>query len=473
MNFIEKIARRKRKKKEFAPGLPRREQTTNPPVTEKPKIWASVIQRHDARRAGTHFDFRLGDLETGIGHSWAMRKLPGPGEKVLAIQQPDHTIPYFKFTGEIPVGYGAGEVGRHSLLDAEVLESDKNRVIFNRYDGRDTHEYVLRRMDDKHWLLINRTPTAKSEPMPESKPKYKEIKPGQVDPKAPGRWDAKIDGASLNYVIHDGKPIRAFSYRRSRRGPALIQHTQRIPTLQGEKAPKGYKRTILRGEVWATNPKTKKAIEARELGALLNSHVLRSRRLQESKGKLKNIIFDIVMHKGKNVEGLPTEEKRRLIDEVIKDSRFKGIFEKPSSATTPSAKMKLFEKIRKKQHKQTKEGVIIHSPEGVMTKVKFKPEWDVEISGIFTKPKSKAKGQAGGFTYRKLDGKRISRLSRVGTGFSRKLREAMYENPEDFVGVVAKVTGMEQYPSGAIRTPSFVGWHLDKNEPAMIPEIKK
>lgn len=471
--LIEKIARRKRKKKEFAPGLPRKEKTTNPPATAKPKVWASVIQQHDAKRAGKHFDFRLGDPKTGVGHSWAMRKLPNPGEKVLAVQQPDHTIPYFEFTGEIPSGYGAGKVKRHSLLDAEVLESDKNRIIFNRFDGRDTHEYVLRRMDGKHWLMMNRTPTSKSQPMPESKPKYKEIKPSQVDPSKPGRWDAKIDGAHLNYVIENGKPIRAFSYRKSKRGPALIQHTHRISSLAGKKAPKGYKRTVLRGEVWATDPKTKKAIVSSELGSLLNSHVLRSRRLQKSKGKLKNAIFDIVMYKGKDVEGLPTEDKRRLIDEVLKDSRFKGLFHKPSSATTPSAKKKLFEQIRRGKHRQTKEGIIVHSPEGVMTKVKFKPEWDVEISGVFTKPKSKAKGHAGGFTYKKINGKKISRTSRVGTGFTHELRRAMLKHPEDFVGVIAKVTGMEQHPSGSIRAPSFVGWHLDKNDPDRIPEIKR
>ena len=107
---------------------------------------------------------------------------------------------------------------RHSLLETEVLEASKDKIIFNRYQGRDTHEYILRRTDGNKWLLINRTPTAKSQPMPESKPKYKEIKPEKVDPSKPGRWDAKIDGAHLNYVIDDGKPIRAFSYRPSVRG---------------------------------------------------------------------------------------------------------------------------------------------------------------------------------------------------------------------------------------------------------------
>lgn len=424
------------------------------------------------RVSNSHFDLRIGDPKTKIGHSWALRKLPGPGEKALAVQQPDHTLAYFKFTGTIPAGYGAGEVKRHSLLETEVLEASKDKIIFNRYQGRDTHEYILRRTDGNKWLLINRTPTAKSQPMPESKPKYKEIRPEKVDPSKPGRWDAKIDGAHLNYVIDDGKPIRAFSYRPSVRGEALIQHTFRIPQLRGKKSPRKLKRTILRGEVWAAKPDGK-AIASTEIGGLLNSAVLKSRKAQKTKGSLRNAIFDIVQYNGKDVQDLGTEEKRRLIDEIIKRPDLKGIFHKPRSATSESAKKKLFEKIQRGELKQTKEGIIIHSPGGTMTKVKFKPEWDVRISAIFSKAKTRAKGQAGGFTYDRVDGSPVKRKPRVGTGFSHKLRRAMAEHPEDFVGLIAKVEGLEQHPSGAIRAPSFKEWHLDKNDPRLIPEIKK
>lgn len=476
--LLEKIARKRLPKKteegrEFAPGLPRKTKVSKIPSISKPKAWSSVIQRHDAERAGLHFDLRLGDPKTRVGHSWALRYLPEPGEKRLAIQQPDHTLDYFKFQGTIPAGYGKGKVRTHDLSDAEILESSPGKVIFNRYVGKDTHEYALIQTKGKQWLLINRTPTGKTKKLPVSKPKYREIKPAQADPNKPGRWDAKIDGAHLIYDIEGGKPIRAFSYRKSKRGPALIQHTFRIPGLSGKKAPRGFKHTQLRGEVYAIDPKTKKAIKAHELGGMLNSNVIKSRRAQKSKGKFINTIFDIVKFDGKDVSGFSTEEKRKLIKQVLARPGIKGIFHTPPSATTPKAKQALFDKIRKGQLKQTKEGIIIHSPEGVMTKVKFKSEWDVRISGIFTKPRSKAKGMAGGFTYNVVNGKKIRRKSRVGTGFTHELRRAMLENPEDFIGVIAKVTGAEQHASGAIRAPSFQGWHLDKNDPDRIPEIKR
>ena len=849
--LLEKVARKRLPRKteegrEFAPGLPSKKKVTDPRTVKKQEIWKSVVQEHDALRAKKHFDLRLADPRTGIAHSWALRYLPNPGEKRLAIQQPDHTKAYMKFTGTIGPGYGAGEVKRHSLLDAEILEASKDKIIFNRYQGRDTHEYALIRTKGKKWLLINRTPTRRNMPqMPTAKPKYKEIKPHQVDPQKPGRWDAKIDGAhcftfdtpidtleygrvrisalvnkdlevhvrsapihggqaqwkkvtrkyrnerngelvriivasektraikctsgheiitpegkvlagdlspgdlvlteqkfpsseihqallgmmmgdassaiagrsnwprisfchgpkqefyirhkrkildpfcrsdvrreivknsfgeekyrfntrslpcfsdlygqfyqsgpkrisrrildqitpislaywymddghasvsrnkygdnrqlfvslhtegfpeentdlivswlkkrwgvgarksydqckrayvgmgaeagmkflsivspyilqefrykmgadyykydqsishrlgtrilekkdpvfkmyhcpilrigryeapqryGYNYVynlevednhtyivstilvgnstyhIEGGKPIRAFSYRPSQRSDALIQHTYRVPGLSGKKAPKGMKETILRGEVYTIDPRTKKAIKAHELGGILNSNVIKARGIQKSKGKLINTIFDIVKFDGKDVSGLSTEEKRKLIKEVLARPGIKGLFHTPPSATTPKAKQALFDKIRKGQLKQTKEGIIVHSPEGVMTKVKFKPEWDVRISGVFTKPRSKAKGMAGGFTYNVVDGKKIRRTSRVGTGFTHELRRAMLENPEDFVGVIAKVTGLEQHISGAIRAQSFQGWHLDKNDPDRIPEIKR
>ena len=70
-----------------------------------------IIQEHNARKAGKHYDLRLGTPDTGL-YSWAMRKgLPQPGGKpVLAVRQPIHEYGYKDFEGNIPEGYGAGDV---------------------------------------------------------------------------------------------------------------------------------------------------------------------------------------------------------------------------------------------------------------------------------------------------------------------------------------------------------------------------
>jgi hypothetical protein len=150
------------------------------------------------------------------------------------------------------------------------------------------------------------------------------------------------------------------------------------------------------------------------------------------------------------------------------------IFRLPPEAETPEGKRKLFQKIKEGKLPETKEGVVLWDPflSKPATKVKFKPDYDVKISDIFTKERSKAKGFAGGYVYNEVQGKKV-KPSRVGTGFSMAMRKDMLKHPKRYIGLIAKVQAMDQHSSGALRAPSHQMIHESKNPSDQLPRYMR
>jgi bifunctional non-homologous end joining protein LigD len=127
-----------------------------------------VVQKHQAHRAGLHWDFRL--EHDGVLWSWAVRKGPSldPADKRIAVHVEDHPLDYANFEGSIPEGqYGAGDVQLwdrgtwHPLVDpdAGMREGEIKFVL----DGQRLHgKFTLVRLKPRpgqrgrqdNWLLI-------------------------------------------------------------------------------------------------------------------------------------------------------------------------------------------------------------------------------------------------------------------------------------------------------------------------------
>lgn len=459
---------------EFAPGIPSKEIMHAIPEVKEPEVWEYTIHAHHAKRAGKHFDLRLGDPSTKFAHSWSVRNWPKPGAKTLAVQQPTHTMEYMKFKGQLPEGYGAGFVDIEDRDNIEIVRSTPDKVHFNVYKGRGPEEYSLIRMKDKNWLLLNRTVSRQRIPdLPSSKPKYKNKEVNFDNDEEV--MQAKIDGAHNLIVFPSFGLHPKFVSHRPGGKSGVIEHSQKVPGVFDMQIPKHLKNTILRGELFATDS-TGKAIKSTDLGGILNSNVWKSRAKQEGgKMPLRTVLFDVVQYKGKNYEEKPYEEKLKVLEQIANDIKY---FELPRMARTPAEKRKLFEDIRSGKIKETKEGVVTWNllrPEPPI-KYKFRPDYDVYIRGFFdATPGSKYEGNSvGGFSYSHTPDGPI--VGRVGTGLSDNLRKKMYENPNNYIGAVAKVTALDIYPNikdgkddkGALRAPSFSEWHLDKNDVAFL-----
>lgn len=459
---------------EFAPGIPKQRLVAAlpriTPATEN--RWMLAVQDHEATRAGRHFDLRLVDPDAGKAHSWAVpkAKLPKPGERQLAVQTFTHTPEYALHFGEkkpevIEQGYGKGRVRMAVKEPVDVIESNRDMVRFNVYQGKDINEYLLRRTKDDKWMLMNTTVTKTRRPdIPQSKPAYRDLDPENVDVTDDSQlMMAKIDGAHNTFVLDAGRPVRIFSYRPTERDTGIIEHTHRfLPGLQ-TRVPNQLDGLILRGELFAADPITGRAREAIDTGATLNSNVWKSRERQ-AHSPLRAAVFDVARRDGKDVEEIPFKEKLKILERV---NRALPFLELPPMASGAKEKVNLMNRIRAGQEPTTREGVVLWPMDGgPPIRAKYRPDHDVYVREIF--PETGARDLAGGFTYSWTPRGKIQ--GRVGTGFSHVLKREMLEDPSKFLGRVARVKALDLYRDrenpdkpGALRAPAFKDWHLDKN----------
>lgn len=447
----------------FAPGIPEKgRKSALPEFQNEPQIWDYSLQFHEADKAGPHYDLRLSD--GAIAHSFAIRNgLPKTGQKHLAVRTEDHDPSYMNFSGVIEDGYGKGKVRVVESGKADVLKSTQDKISFNLYKGSQTEQYHLIRTSGDNWLIINNTPTRQSRPeIPAKKIKARNEPMSKLplvleDPNKV--LTAKIDGAASVFVLKKDRAPEVFSYRKSKRGPELINRTPKYDkTLAKIKVPKTLDGTILWGEAFVTD-QSGKALPQRITSGLLNSNVWNTRdELKKNHWKFDNAVYNIQTYKGKDVSKLPFSEKLNLLKQIQQEI--------PELKLTPMAenkeeKLRLYNQIMQNKHPLTHEGFVAWDKSDWKPS-KFKKKQDTELYVQGYEPgKGKYFGSLGKIVATR-DPKGVGPKIRVGGGYTDEMRRRIWESPEKYKGLPITVEYQHELPSGKLRMPIFKHFRVDE-----------
>ena len=89
-----------------------------------------IIVKHNAIKAGKHFDVRFEIPNSNKWISFACRKIipTQPGVKILAVRTHDHSQKDALFTGKIESGYGAGTLKRWDGGSCNIIKYSSSHI---------------------------------------------------------------------------------------------------------------------------------------------------------------------------------------------------------------------------------------------------------------------------------------------------------------------------------------------------------
>jgi bifunctional non-homologous end joining protein LigD len=299
-----------------------------------------VVQKHNASRL--HYDFRL-ELG-GVLKSWAVPKGPSlnPQDRRLAVMVEDHPYEYRKFEGDIPKGnYGAGQViiwDRGTYQPRVPTDQPEKLLAKELADGHLTFimhgqklkgEFALirnKRAGDNAWLLIKKSDNfATTDDVTEQissvvsgetirnggdSPQLNKApnspRPTKVKPMLATLTDEPFDDKGWVYEIKwdgyraigswDGQDTGLYS----RNG---LDFSQKYPAIK--EALRALKKpAVIDGEVVVLDESGNSKFE------LLQNYGL-------SGGDLAFYAFDALWCEGKDLTGLPLEERKQVLEAII------------------------------------------------------------------------------------------------------------------------------------------------------------
>jgi bifunctional non-homologous end joining protein LigD len=402
-----------------------------------------VVQEHHARRL--HWDLRL--ERDGVLASWAIPNgIPqDPKQNRKAVHTEDHPLEYIDFEGEIPKGeYGGGTM---KIWDTGTYEAEKFRddeVIVTFHGERLTGKYVLFRAgkDEKDWMIHRMDPPADPdrEPMPE-----------RLVPMLASAGALPRDEENWSFEIKwDG--VRALVYSEPGRlrieGRRLTDMTERYPELRPLNRQLGSRDAILDGEIVAFDADGRPSFERLQHRMHLTGDARVKRRAKEIPVVLA--IFDLLYLDGRNLMGLPYEERRARLEELgLEGTNWRTPAAHPGEGTA----------LRAASEQQGLEGIVakrLGSPyepgrrSNAWVKIKNKRRQELVVGG-WIPGEGKRESTIGALLvgYHAPDGG-FRFGGRVGTGFTQKALRDLEERLEPLRRKTSPFEGTPKPPKGSV-----------------------
>lgn len=440
-----------------------------------------------------------GPVQVGYA-KYAIRKgLPlEEGQKTMGVENDPHTVD--DFSGEITAGYGKGtkillyggeaviklngnvklgkvnihvhdadKAGRHYDFVAEGIPPGtkefevniprgefKGRYAFLRPEGFEPDQKLIVRMADKSVVLAKPSFIRRDEDKLEKYDLDKHIV----------EW--KPDGSLANVLIDKNRAIF-----RSHRGegeayydklPAIewLYNRSRLWTSRFLFPGPDQQGTILKGELFHPDG-------AARVGGILNAHPDKSIHIQQERGPVIIYAWDLVKLRNKNIHDLPYEQRRQMLEDVIKDiRRFNQNWHIVTIAEGGSVKDFYLSIVRDARGLPYSEGVVIKDkqslPQDSWDKVKLRDTIDAKVLDILPGEGKRAN----------TVGKMLVQTEGGGTGEvgSFKLNDQelkwIWKHRDVLRGEVAEIYVQDVTEKGAPRAGVFYRWHPSKAGPGLL-----
>ncbi|HLU81303.1 MAG TPA: DNA ligase D [Flavobacteriaceae bacterium] len=492
-----------------------------------------VVQRHHASRL--HYDFRL-EME-GVLKSWAVPKGPSlnPQDKRLAMMVEDHPYDYKDFEGEIPDGYGKGNVmiydeGFYEPVkktknpEKELLSELKNGSLKFVLKGKKLKgEWALVKMKSKSekqenaWLLI------KHKDRHAVKTKF------DIESEIPKKVKEKgnkvgVENASSSPKKTTSKTKKSTSKSRGITAPQSY-YTPMLTKLVDdpftdkdwifENKFDGYRAiaSVQNGKVqlYSRNhnsfnkkyPSLVKELQKLEMNVVLDGEILaldehgnpKFQLLQNHQrkkvDKLVFYVFDIIYLNGHETINMELSHRKELLDSVFQNINSKIILQTQVIDTEGE---KYFEKIKKQQG----EGIIAKRKSSLYSPGKRNHDWlkiktDQRQESIicgFTAPQG-ARKFFGSLILGIYEDEKLVHIGNCGTGFKEEDLKALHKKMKPLIRktspfekapalknpiwitpkLICEVKFSEWTTENNMRHPVFIGLRSDKKARQIIREI--